>query len=362
MRKFVRQSVVAAVAALAFHAPALALETDQYTPPPAPLPDISPQVQQKVRATLQAVVSRTNADYLDHSRSARTAWFGPSRQGHANKAAYLQTEDAVAGRLYEALGPGVLQSPMEAWIRGNRFPQGRHQFAPSIGESIYGANPLRKPPTLLELSPTVNLFGVYLGTDKVSHFFAQGWEYYAAYRKAELAGEGTGACLRKAIGLGVFQEENYFGLLTVGVFSNADLASNYAGLKFYLNLTRPVLVDGRRLPPILVKKQDLWQINPDLPEDFLRPFVTEHWNEAKNPNLYTGVLLETVRSRFPERSADWARFYRTDLRQELGRARQLETFFGEPYGHSGIDRVMTVADLVPAAGTQVQHATVVEED
>jgi hypothetical protein len=82
----------------------------------------------------------------------------------------------------------------------------------------------------------------------------------------------------------------FFGLTMVGVYSNADMAANYAGLKFYLNLARPVVVNGRRLPPMLVKRQDLWELNPALPANFLRPFITDHLNEAMNPSLYTGVL------------------------------------------------------------------------
>lgn len=339
-------------------APTFALETDQYTPPPVPLADIAPQAQQRIRATIQEVVSRTNVDYLRHRRQAQTAWLPFARGRHRDEAERLRGEDAIAARLFDVLGDGLLESSLETWVRTSRFPQGRHQFAPSIGQSIYGANPFAKPLTLQELSPTINLFGVYLGVDKLGHFFQQGHQYYEAYRGQERAGGDADACARKAVGVGVFQEETFFGLLTVGVYSNADLASNYAGLKFYLNLTRPVFVNGRLLPPILIRRSSLWEINRGLPADFLRPFVTEHWNEAVNPNLYAGFLLETVRARFADRSAGWAAFYRTTRREAAARAAALETFHGEPYGHSGARRVPTVADLAPEP-RPVQHAAAV---
>ncbi len=209
----------------------------------------------------------------------------------------------------------------------------------------------------MELSPTINLFGVYLGTDKLGHFFQQGGQYYEAYRKAEAAGADAAKSVRDAIALGVFQEENYYGLLTVGVYSNADLAANYAGLKFFLNLTRPVMLNGRRLPPMLVNRQGLWEINRDLPPDFLRPFVTDHWNEAINPNLYTGVLLDTVRERFVGRAAAWSAFYGANPVASASRSDNLETFYGEPYGHSGMNRVSTVVDLTREAKA-AQHAAV----
>ena len=337
---------------------ARALETDQYTPPPAPLADISPQVQQRVRAAIQEVVSRTNVSYLEHRRREKTDWLPFAKDRHRAAADRLQTEDAIAERLGDLLGYGLPECALETWVRTNRFPQGEHLFAPSMGKSIYGANPFGKPPTLQELSPTVNLFGVYLGLDKVGHFFQQGHQYYEAYRKAERAGGDPAECLRRAVAVGVGQEDGFFGLLTVGVYSNADLASNYAGLKFFLNLTRPVVVNGRRLPPILAKRQELWEINPELPTDFLRPYVTDHWNEAVNPNLYTGVLLDTVRARFPDRSARWAAFHHADLRGAHARAAALATYFGETYGHSGTRRVWTVADLTPPPRA-VQHAAAV---
>jgi hypothetical protein len=339
--------------------PARAIETDQYTPPPVPLADIGPHVQQKLRATIQEVVSQTNVAYLEHRREAKAAWLPFAGDRHRAEADRLQTDEAVAAGIRAALGEGVAETSVELWVKASRFPHGEHQFAPPLGQSIYGANPFGKPPTLVLLSPTVRLFGVYAGADKVGHFVQQGHQYFEAYRAAERAGGSPADCLRKAVAVGVFQEETYFGLLTVGVYSNADLASNYAGLKFYLNLTRPVVVNGRRLPPILRKRQELWEINPDLPADFLRPYVSDHWNEAVNPNLYTGVLLDTVRARFPERAAGWAAYFGTDPSTGPARAAALATFYGEPYGHSGTRRLWTVAHLAPPGAGPVQHAAVV---
>ncbi len=324
---------------------ASALETDQYTPPPAPLVDIAPQVQQKVRAVLQEVASETNIEYLRRDRLAKGNGWG--RDGHAAEAARLQAEDAVAAAFYEKVGPGTWESTLEAWITHSRFPQEPAVFAPTMDESIYGANPFAKPVTLVLLSPTVNLFGVYVGTDKVGHFTAQGYEYYQVFRKAETAGEDPAKATARAIDHGRTEENTYYGMLTVGVYSNADMAANYAGMKFYLNLTRPVVINGVRLPPLLVKREDLWEINPELPADFLRPYFTEHLNEAMNPNLYTGVLADTVRARFAARADKWMAFYGSTRDAEAVRARTMTTYFGEPYGHSGTDGVLGVADLIP---------------
>lgn len=336
-----------AAAAAAAAVPAAGLETDQYTVPPAPLADVGPQVQQAFRVFLREAVGRTNIAVLERRRLAAGALMPWDRRGHATEAARLMTDDAVVGAFVRATGPGFVESDVEVWLRTATFPGGPHAFDPPIGQSVYGANPFGRPVTLQSLSPTVNLFGVHLGTDKVGHFVGQGYEYYEAFRAAERAGQDPAACVGRAVAVGVSEERTYFGLLTVGVYSNADLAANYAGLKFLLNLTRPVLVDGRRLEPMLARRDGLWAVSPDLPADFLRPFVTDHWDESLNPNFYSDQLRATVRANFAPRAAAWAAAYRPTGRADPRRLRALATFYGEPYGHSGPDGVVSTPDMCP---------------
>ena len=125
------------------------------------------------------------------------------------------------------------------------------------------------------------------------------------------------------------------------------MAANYAGLKFYLNLTRPVMLGGRRLPAILVKRLGLWEINRELPTDFFKPFISEHLNEAMNPSLYSPLLQNTVRTNFASRAVAWAAFYHADHQSEQARLHRLTTFFGEYYGHSEMEGVIAAADLIP---------------
>src|SRR5204863_9734778 len=100
----------------------------------------------------------------------------------------------------------------------------------------------------------------------------------------------------------------------VGVYSNADLAANYAGLKFYLNLTRPVTIGRKTLPPVLVRDpRGQWALNPyrdGRPEDLLRPFISDHLNEALNPSRYSEQMRSTVQSRLRRRSDKLVAFYR----------------------------------------------------
>src|SRR6476661_8091923 len=226
--------------ALAIAAPAaMALETDQFTPPPSPLPDAGPYFQQHIRTMLQRVASQANLNAL-------------RRRGPLSQNITLKESDDLAAQFVKLNGSHMFECDVEIWLREAKFPTGPHTFAPSMGESIYGSNPLAKPATLIMLSPTVRLFDTYLGTDKVGHFLEQGYEYYQTYRQNEAAGVDAPTCVQRALAVGVHQEKTIFGLMLIGVYSNADLAANYAGFKFFLNLTRPVLINGRRLEPMLV--------------------------------------------------------------------------------------------------------------
>lgn len=341
--------LLAATMTLAMASVSRALETDQFTPPPKPLADLAPQFQQHLTAILQEVVAQTNIRHLDESRAAAETTSAFWRDNHGRKAAECLTEDYIAEALYDAVGHGLPECTIESWVVRSHFPQSPAKFDPSMGESIYGANQFGHPLTMQELSPTVNVFGVYFGTDKVGHLFQQGYEYFAAYRKAELNGADAKTALKAAVDVGIPQEKGWFGLLMVGVYSNGDLAANYAGLKLYLNLTRPVAIGGRTLPPILIKRDDLWEINPAAGRDWLRPFITEHFNEALNPSRYSAQLLSTVRARFPDRAAAWAAFYHTTRDAETERAKRLTKWDGEDYGHSGFENVVTVGEMLPAA-------------
>ena len=88
-------------------------------------------------------------------------------------------------------------------------------------------------------------------------------------------------------------------MLTTGIRSNADLAANYAGFKFYRNLTEEVRIGDRVMPPMLVRQGPYWRLNdqvqPD--SDFFTAFITPHWNEALNPNVYAIVTDARVRAR-----------------------------------------------------------------
>jgi hypothetical protein len=183
-------------------------------------------------------------------------------------------------------------------------------------------------------SPTVNVHGFYLGTDKIDHFFQQGHEYYDEMKRAQAGGAESAAAIAEAVARGVKEEHTYYGTLVSGIYSNADLAANYAGMKFYLNLRQPVRIRDRVWPPLLESSREGWRFRAGVDRDhLLQAFLSDHLDESMNPSRYR-FSRESIRSRVRVRCDAWMRFY-ADRLGLVARSGQgfSTTWFGENYGH-----------------------------
>jgi hypothetical protein len=210
---------------------------------------------------------------------------------------------------------------------------------------------------MLTQSRTVKAFGVYFGTDKLVHFHNIGEAYYRMYRELRDTGLSREAAYQQVIQHykdgGILSEKGMLGTFTTGIFSNGDLAANHAGFKFYENLTEKVVLKGQECEPLVVRAGVFWRLNRHVRprSGWLRVFISDHWNEALNPNLYTPSMREGIRQALKERAKAIVQFYtQVDARpndptyfNEL--ARQLSTYDGEDYGHSGqFEDLMTIGN------------------
>jgi cytohesin len=205
---------------------------------------------------------------------------------------------------------------------------------------------------------TLNIYGSYAGTDKIGHFTDMGYQYFRAYRRAINAGHPKEMAERKAVRVGTnglfFAEEGMIGYLSAGAYSNADLASNYAGFKFYQNLTEVTRIKGEYHQPLVTIENGFWQMAPHvrLDSDFFEIFVSDHFNEALNPSLFEKAMRKEVRSAVGDRCDRVLVWYADDngnrRPQEYFAARQrdLQTYYGEDYGYRGtVDDLMTIANV-----------------
>lgn len=330
-----------------------AFETDQFNLPPKPLADIGDEVEEYVERNLREAVDKTNEKIRAIQGCAENETANTVNKKcrlsakERKKLSYLRSEDEVAKAVFKELGEGIFPfTKANWWLERHEFKAQPARFKTNFPKSIY----LTAPFNYLTISPTVNLYGTNFGTDKMAHFFEQGYQYYEIYKKGLKKGLNEDAAIQKAVKFGHKTEKTYFGTLVSGVYSNADLYSNYAGLKFYKGLIKEIKIGGKTRPAILILKNGFWTLNEnaDLCEHLLKPFISKHLNEAYNPSKYFNVLgfRSYIRRVVRKRSCkQWfERFPNLDKAELEATAKSLELWNGEDYGFVPSDKFITIAN------------------
>ena len=210
---------------------------------------------------------------------------------------------------------------------------------------------------MLAQCATVKAYGVYFGTDKLVHFHSVAWSYYQVYRSHLDTGCPPEEAVRKVIHrysrADLLAETTLFGMIATGIYSNADLAANLAGLKFFINFTERTVVHDKVLEPLVIRCGDFWQLNQHVRprSGWFANFVSDHWNEALNPSYYEFTMRPGIRRVLQNRAKHIIEFYTVkdgrpnDPAYFDALARELSTYYGEPYGHSGeFNLLMTIGN------------------
>ena len=234
------------------------------------------------------------------------------------------SESGLILAVYRTLGGIHWVDKLERWAVNSdavaKVPNSRR-------ESIISDFPLHagRVAAIFGFGPTINVGGVYVGTDKIGHFFSQGRKFYRRYRR--LGDE------ERAARWSVVTETGLFGRLTTGVLSNADLVANYEGYLFYRGLLHDGVVGGK---PALFR----WQQDELVRQrDFTwRDHVNEFWDEALNPNAYSPALRPFAEQRLLRLCEDFA------ARPERYQVADAERLFAR-YRHVG---VLDTSWLAPA--------------
>ena len=330
---------------LLFVTPALALETDQFTLPPQPLADLGPVVDFKAAYELRHVVADANTLRARELQLARDASTKAKARAHREAAHAAVSQQAIADAFYHAIaGGGVPECKIEDWVLDKHSIRSTMLQPMPVGGSVYGANPFERPFLLVELSPTLNFHGQYVGVDKLGHFFQQGHEYYERFIAARCQGASEAEATRVAIAGGVKQEHGFYGEAIIGIYSNADLAANYCGLLMYRNLVEPITVHGQTLEPLVMWDGDRLVVSDRLTGDWLQPYVSDHWNEAMNPCHYVGYWRPWVKERIAGKVDAWMTFNHSTPALEAKRLTRITTIDGVDYGHSGWRDVVTLVN------------------
>lgn len=323
-----------------------AFETDQYNLPESPLADIGDEVSEYVYEKIAKAIEKINAqiakaqDCLDKNcDSAEKVKAGLTK---------LRSEETVAREVFKPLGGGIPPfTNSGTWMEKHDFKASPARYKTSFGDSIYHTSPLN----YFTISETVRLYGIEFGTDKIAHIFQQGYTYHRIVERARAKNLSYEEGVLKAVNWGRTTEKTYYGFWASGVYSNGDLAANFAGMKFYENLTREIKLGDLRLPPMLVLKDGVWKFNENFDarrENLLKPFISEHFNEALNPSVYAdifgfrGTIRKNVRKHAcPEWRARFSNLSQTDF---AATTEKLKLWHGEDYGFKNSKEFITIAD------------------
>lgn len=332
---------------------AFAFETDQYNLPPAPLADIGDEVSQYAAQNIRQAISKLNAEILarqsclnnDFKSSVKIKCDSPDKE--IKKLTSLRSEQAAAREVYNLLGTGFPPfTSSGTWMESHHFAVSPARYKTDFYDSIF----LVFPTDFVGLSSTVNLYGAEFGTDKIAHFFQQGYSYYKTYNQGLAQGLTPEEAARKAVKWGQKTERTIYGSLISGVYSNADLFANYAGMKFYLGLTQSIKIGNGERGAILVLRNGFWAFNDEnnLSKQLIKLFISNHLNEAFNPSVFTKMfgLRAFVRRRVKKQSCrQWFKKYPNLSQTELeNTSKALKFWNGEDYGFTGSKNFITIAN------------------
>ncbi|MFP4499578.1 MAG: hypothetical protein ACLFTT_01135 [Candidatus Hydrogenedentota bacterium] len=215
-----------------------------------------------------------------------------NEQAHAflenvnNFAAPIETAEALTIRFYEYLFQGLHSSRIRTFVNTDphidRYPNREVSFLEYQRMSIY-----RKPafPYILPMARTVRIGNVYLGTDKIGHFFGFGRRYFQRFlRHRDEERRDPEAAMRKVVQWGIAIERSLVGGLVDGIFSYADLEANFQGFQMALDCA-----EGDN--PYFQKAGGKWVLTS--PFD-LRDYITPGFDESYNVNHYQGLRKRQV--------------------------------------------------------------------
>jgi hypothetical protein len=348
-------------------------EVDQYNPPAGQsLRDMGPYWNQLIYRILSDGVEQANQDIT----ATKKSWI-PDPGG--NRIAISQSPTTLAKCVRAQLPSAMdLIENMEHKIAetdGRDLASGQLlAYRPKVTQSVYlpaaQIRGMRYWNRLMFMrSSTIKVHGHYIGTDKIGHFFAMGYYYYNVYQAARLLGKTHEESLQKAADIcGWTTENSFLGITSTAIYSNADLAANYLGLKFYLNINQPVRILGKLEPALVVRDGDYWKVRDGLSqnEPLFAKYVSAHWDEVLNPCHLEGSFREHARKEIYARRnvlLDW--YAGNDPRRRTREyfnniMRHTQNYYGENYGHSGAEaHQLGIGAICFEQSTELPTATVV---
>ena len=243
-----------------------ALETDQFYAWNRPLEDATRAINENLNAEIAAALERVN------SRSGKAAC--PCRDAH----------DAIRDHLYYLIfGLPEMWASKASLV--DRIPKTDADEELFRRQYLYRETSPFDPIRWMPPSPTIEIRGIRIGTDKLGHFFSDGAWIEEPYRRALAKGATDEEALRRSLRFSLVTERTILGMGASGVFSLADSEANYQGLLFYRGLCNGP-------DRALVLTPSGWSLKR--PFD-IGDYVSPEWDESWQPNIYSPSRWAKVR-------------------------------------------------------------------
>ncbi len=136
------------------------------------------------------------------------------------------------------------------------------------------------------ISRTINVGGVYIGTDKLGHFALVGRNYYRRYIENLEKGMSKMDAEKASVFKGFNQEIHILGYTLGGVLSFGDLDANFQGMQFAISMC-----EGEN--PYLIKVNGEWKRNENRPFD-IKNYINPKMDESYNPAFWKPKLWKTI--------------------------------------------------------------------
>lgn len=265
-------------------------EVDTFTGLPYSLRDASAPLNDETQRRLERAVEQANQGALinrTHPHTKRPLFPAVKGYAYCHEGLLLDAlEDELAGELIGQL---------EAFAQESEDVD-RHSV--TFQQSVYRDFSREETVTLARsarLAAVISVNGVFIGTDKLGHFLTEGLAYYQRMREPD-------SSVKDVLQLGELMESTYFGAVTTGVYSYADLAANVQGARFWIRL-----LHHQRLGPMepghgpqIVCRDHRWQLQGRFDWTF---YVDPAWDEGRNCSMIRNqALLEKMQHAMGEQT------------------------------------------------------------
>jgi hypothetical protein len=242
--------------------PAHSTETDQFLTWDVELQDSAEHLNRHLNEELHTFVARMN----ERKRPVRT-------------------REEMASEFFSFIFRNLLSPRIRRWLSTSpeidRFPDMSVSYFQYQDMSIYRRHSF---PYLLPMARTIRIGEIYLGIDKICHFFGFGRRYFLKYQQLRDNGEGHEEAMERVIRIGISQEQSVVGKLVDGIFSSGDLEANFQGLLLGLDL-------ASEETPFFERVDGDWKI---LRAIDIVLYVTPGFDETYNPSHYWALRKEYV--------------------------------------------------------------------